>query len=152
MTTGEAMVEQEVRIEASPETVYAYLTDPELIVKWMGRSVALEARPGGLFRCEMNDNDIFRGEIVELVPHSRVVFTFGWEAPGSPIPPGASTVEITLAAESGGTVVRLVHRGVPETAAELHGQGWRLYLDRLAIAAAGGDPGGDPNADPGNME
>ena len=27
----------------------------------------------------------------------------------------------------------------------MHGQGWQLYLDRLEIAAAGGDPGPDPN-------
>ena len=152
MTTGRVAVEQEVEINAPIATVYSYLTDPALVVQWMGRAVELDARPGGGFRCEMNDRDIFRGEVVELVPNARVVFTFGWEAVDSPIPPGASTVEITLREESGKTLVRLVHRDVPEPAAEIHGQGWRLYLDRLAVAAAGGDPGPDPNATPGSME
>lgn len=151
MTTGGAVVEQEVQINASPEAVYSYLTDPALVVKWMGRAVELDARAGGVFRCEMNDNDVFRGSVVELAPNTRMVFTFGWEADGSPIPPGASTVEITLTAEGDGTLVRLVHRDVPEPAAEIHGQWWQLYLDRLAVAATGGDPGADPNANPGNM-
>ena len=40
-------VEREVRIDAPPETVYAFLTDADRIVRWMGRKATLEARPGG---------------------------------------------------------------------------------------------------------
>ena len=31
------------------------------------------------------------GEFVELVPDEKVVFTFGWDAPGNPITPGSTT-------------------------------------------------------------
>jgi hypothetical protein len=31
---------------------------------------------------------------------------------------------------------------------EHHRDGWRVYLDRLATRATGGDPGPDPNANP----
>ena len=151
MTIETVLVDQDVWIDAPPEQVYPYLVEPERVVRWMGRAVELVPSPGGVFRCEMNGHDIFRGEVVELVPNARMVFTFGWEAADSPIAPGGSTVEVTLSAESGGTRVRLVHRDVPAPAAEIHGQGWRLYLDRLAVVAAGGDPGPDPNAASGNM-
>jgi uncharacterized protein YndB with AHSA1/START domain len=151
MTTERVLVEQEVHIKAAPDAVFPYLVDPALMVRWMGRAAEIDARPGGAIRCEMNDENIFGGEIVECTPPSRLVFTFGWEAAYAPIPPGASTVEITLEAAEGGTRVRLVHRDVPAAAAEIHGQGWRLYLDRLAIVAAGGDPGPDPNANPRAM-
>ena len=41
------------------------------------------------------------------------------------------------------TRVRLVHRGLPADAVEDHGRGWAHYLERLSIAAAGGDTGPD---------
>lgn len=151
MTAERTIVEQEVYIDAEPEAVFPFLLEPELMIRWMGRTAEIEARPGGAIRCEMNDRDAFSGEIVEIEAPLRVVFTFGWEAEDSPIPPGSTTVEVTLTAEAGGTRVRLVHRDVPALAADIHAQGWRLYLDRLAVAAAGGDPGPDPNAQPGNM-
>ncbi len=88
-----------------------------------------------------------RGEYVALEPPDRVVFTWGWEAEGHPLPPGASTVEVTLAAEGEGTRLRLVHSSLPEETQGAHDEGWALYLPRLAIAAAGGDPGADPNAE-----
>jgi hypothetical protein len=52
---------------------------------------------------------------------------------------------VTLTPEGDGTLVRLRHLDLPEQAREMHGQGWELYLGRLGIAAAGGDPGPDPN-------
>lgn len=42
--------------------------------------------------------------------------------------------------------VRLMHKGLPAGAGELHGQGWTLYRGRLEKVATGRDPGPDPNA------
>ena len=60
-------------------------------------------------------------------------------------PPGSTRVEVTVEPEAGGTLVRLRHLDLPEQAREIHGQGWELFLGRLAIAAAGGDPGPLPD-------
>jgi hypothetical protein len=58
-------------------------------------------------------------------------------------------VEITLSAEGDATRVRLAHGDLPSPeSADSHRHGWGHYLDRLAIAAAGGDPGTDPWSDP----
>ncbi len=62
--------------------------------------------------------------------------TFGWI--GSPLPPGASTVEVTLEPHEGGTLVVLRHIGLPEPAREQHLVGWRHYLARLETVATGG--------------
>jgi hypothetical protein len=44
-----------------------------------------------------------------------------------------------------GTTLRFVHRDLPSTeAAQSHAHGWDHYLERLRIAAAGGDAGRDP--------
>jgi hypothetical protein len=55
-------------------------------------------------------------------------------------------VEVSLEQDGDGTVVRLRHLALPEESREIHGQGWDLYLGRLTVIAAGGDPGPDPNA------
>ena len=61
------------------------------------------------------------------------------------MPPGSSTVEIELAPDGDGTRLRFTHRDLPNAeAVESHGHGWDHYLQRLAVAAGGGDPGSDP--------
>ena len=143
-----AVVEREVRIAASPETVYDFLVDPDRMIQWMGRKAELDPRPGGIFRVDLNGRHISRGEFVELDPPHRVVFTFGWEADTSVVKPGISTVEVDLTAEGEGTLVRLTHRDLPAEARDSHGHGWEHYLERLVLAASGEDPGEDPWSDP----
>jgi uncharacterized protein YndB with AHSA1/START domain len=144
-------VEREVKIGASPETVFAYFVDSDKMSRWFGTSAELDARPGGIYRVKINDQIIARGEFVEVEPNRRVVFTFGWEAEENSeshagVPPGSSRVEVALEPDGDGTLVRFRHLDLPEDAREIHGHGWDLYLSRLAVAAAGGDPGPDPNA------
>jgi len=137
-------VECEVYIAASPEIVYAHFVDPARAVRWMGISAQLEPRPGGLYRVDVTGEYIARGEYVELIPNRRVVFTWGWERGQAAVPPGSSTVEVSLSPDGDGTRLRLRHLGLPEAARAAHAQGWEHYLSRLAAAATGGDPGPDP--------
>lgn len=138
-------VEREVRIRARPETIFPFFTNPALMVRWKGIAAELEPRPGGVYRVNVTGRDIAQGKYLEVVPPSRVVFTWGWEGADSPVPPGSSTVEVTLVPDGDETVVRLRHYGLPPgEAQEGHLQGWIHYLARLAVAAVGGDPGPDP--------
>jgi uncharacterized protein YndB with AHSA1/START domain len=149
MTVSEInAVVSEIRISAPPETVFDFFVDPTKMARWMGSRVEVDPRPGGAYALDINAQARARGAYLEVVPPSRVVFTFGWEADQA-VPPGSSTVEVTLTPDGDGTHVRLVHRGltVPEMR-EQHRHGWQHYLARLGIAAAGGDPGLDPNANP----
>jgi uncharacterized protein YndB with AHSA1/START domain len=78
-------------------------------------------------------------------PPHRVVFTWGWQDHGFPVPPGSSTVEITLVADGpDGTLLRLVTPRASAAALDMHRDGWEHYLGRLTIRATGGDP--DPTA------
>lgn len=135
---------REVRIDASPQDVFPFFTDPVKMVVWKAVEATLDPRPGGIFRIDVTGHDTARGEYVEIDPPRRVVFTFGWEAEGSPEPAGSTTVEVTFIPDGDGTLVRLVHRGVPEQLLGRSGEGWDHYLRRLAVAAAGGEPGPDP--------
>lgn len=145
MAPAADVTEHEVRIEAPPETVFAFFTDPEKMRRWKGRTAQLDARPGGIYRVDISDRDVAVGEYVEVDPPRRVVFTWGWEG-NEHVPPGSSTVEVTLTPDGSGTIVHLVHRDLPTEATEVHAEGWRHFLPRLQVAAAGGDPGPDPGA------
>jgi uncharacterized protein YndB with AHSA1/START domain len=134
---------REILIDATPDTIWPYLTEADKHVEWEGTQVELDPRPGGIYRVLVAGEFQSAGEFVEVVPHERLVYTFGWEQEGNPISPGSTTVEVTLHAEGTKTRLRLVHRGLPDEAVEPHIQGWTHYLDRLAQRAAGGDPGPD---------
>jgi uncharacterized protein YndB with AHSA1/START domain len=136
-------VEREVRVEAPPEVVFKFFVDPEHMIRWKGVEATLDPRPGGVYRVNVTGRDVARGEYVEVLPNERVVFTWGWEGEGNAVPPGASTVEVTLVPDGGATIVRLRHFGLPGGVDDPHGTGWEHYLARLAVAGAGGDAGPD---------
>ena len=143
-TTERVALTREVVIDASPETVWAFLTDQEKIKRWKGTLVSLDATPGGAYRIEVIPSHIAAGEVVELDPPRRLVYTWGWET-GGPVPPGSTTVEYELVPEGAGTRLLFTHRDLPsQEAADSHATGWDHYLERLAVASAGGDPGADP--------
>ena len=138
-TTETITVEQTVRIAASAETVWRFWTDPQRLAEWWGPEAEVMAEPGGIFRVVMDNGPVMRGEFIELEPPTRLVFSFGWEhnAPGEPLAPGSTRVEVTLRADEGETVLVLRHSDMPVTHAADHEKGWSYFVgERLAAAAA----------------
>jgi len=139
-------IRRELFIEAEPATVFAFFTDPDKMTRWMAVQCEVDAQPGGLFLANVNGTHVARGTFEEVTPNSRIVFTFGWENGAMDLLPGATRIEVDLAAKDRGTLLTFVHSGLPQPAVGPHTDGWTHYLGRLAIAAAGGDPGPDPRA------
>jgi uncharacterized protein YndB with AHSA1/START domain len=141
-----SVVEREIRVEAEAKNVFAFFTDPEKMVRWMGVGATLDPRPGGVFSVNTMMEQFVEGEYLVVEPPVRIVFTWGFGdfvGEGNPFPPGSSTVEVELVPDGAATIVRLTHR-VPTDLAHFHAMGWENYLGRLAIVAGGGDPGPDP--------
>jgi uncharacterized protein YndB with AHSA1/START domain len=134
---------REIMIEATPETIWPFLTEIDQLLQWHGTLAEIDPRPGGIYRVLVAGQFQSAGKYVEVVPKEKLVFTFGWEEDGHPIPPGSTTIEITLHPEGEKTRVRLVHSGLPDDALGDHGNGWANYLERLAVCVAGDDPGPD---------
>ena len=144
---------REITIKATPATVFAYLVDPNRLVEWMGTEAVLQPVPGGEYRVICGGVNPSAGHFVEVVPNQRVVFTFGWDLPGHPVPAGSTEVEITLEPVGSSTLLRLVHRGLPDDAINDHLRGWDYYLGRLVRVCDGDDPGPDsPNLGDGQPE
>lgn len=130
-------IKHEVFIKASPETIYSYLTEQEKAAQWFGVITEIDGRPGGIFKVGANADLTVVGKFVETIPNKKVVFTWGGVAG---VAPGASTVEITLHAENGGTQLRLRHYNIPtQEAADGFSYGWpERAFPILKLVAEGG--------------
>src|ERR1700693_305506 len=90
-------IELEVRIAAKPETIFPFLSDGTKMAQWFGAKAELEARPGGIFRVEINNQATARGEVVAVETNKSIAFTFGWEGQDQDhgVPPGSSRGEVS---------------------------------------------------------
>ena len=149
--TEPLVVRRETYIAAPPATVFAFLTDPEKILSWMGTEATTEAHPDGLYLVKGCGGDrarAARGAFREVVPVHRLAYSFGWEG-SEVVPPGSSLVEIDLIDRDGGTLLRMAHSGLPNAEqCAGHDKGWAHYLARLTMAATGRNPGIDRGPEP----
>jgi uncharacterized protein YndB with AHSA1/START domain len=126
-----------VRVDAPIEIVRTYFTDPKRIVEWWPTRATVDLRIGGNLEFEFDQpggrTDRAKGTFTELA-RDRIVLTWGFEHDAD-LPPGSSSVEITLEPDGPATVVRLEHRGLPETHRRSHDQGWAFFLSRLTSVA-----------------
>ena len=134
--------ETSVLVPLDPDETFALLTEPERLRRWQAVTARVELRAGGEYRWTIIPGHTASGTITEVEPGKRLVFTWGWED-SEDLPPGASTVTITLEPTEGGTRVNLVHSGLTPAQAEGHLQGWNHYGERLVAAARNGDAGAD---------
>lgn len=139
------VVRREVQIAAPPATVFAFLTDAEKLLRWIGTEATVEPQSGGLYLVNVAGKNVARGRFTEVIPVHRLAYSFGWEG-REKVPPGSSLIEIDLIEDGEGTRLRLTHSGLPDAEECVsHEKGWTHYLGRLGVVAAGGDPGPDPN-------
>jgi uncharacterized protein YndB with AHSA1/START domain len=133
-------VQLEVRIDASPSTVFALLTEPTHMKIWLAELVDADAWPGGVFRISGPAGVSIEGTYVEVIPNRKVAFTWGGV---EGLKPGQSIVEFLLEPDGEGTLVRLRHYNLPKHAVEPHRRGWvHSGLVKLKDAAEGRPPAG----------
>src|SRR5206468_989009 len=97
-----------ITIEADRATVFRFFTDPERWAKWWGTGSTIDARPGGALVIRYPDGTEARGDVVEVAPPERIVFTYGY-ASGKPIAAGSSRVTIRLETKGAGTRLIFKH-------------------------------------------
>ena len=126
--------------DAPRAQVFAAWTDPQKIVHWFGpnETVAgsvrakMDVRSGGSyqmnFQTEDGENHQVGGLYREVVPDSRLVFTWAWHS----TPERESLVTVTVAKDGDGTMLTLHHEQFfDDKAREGHNRGWTGTLDKL---------------------
>lgn len=102
----------------------------------MGVGAQLDPQKGGAFSIDVG-SDIATGEYHVVDPPHRLVMTWGWDN-NPEVPPGSTTVEITLTPEGSGTLMRLRHLRLPSDAQRAsHRGGWAIYLGNLQAVLSG---------------
>ena len=120
-------LDRSVVIQAPRENVFRFLTDTPRWAAWWGAGSKIDARPGGALLIRYPDGTEAAGEVLELTPPERMVFTYGF-VKGKPIPPGSSRVTIRLEPHGLGTQLHLTHDLPDESVRDEHIQGWRYQL------------------------
>ena len=140
-TRDDDLLHKEVALGAAPERVFAALTDPELMRRWLSDVADVDARLGGdlelVFQNRNGTISVIGGEITEFAPPHR--FAFRWHSPLWTFPPLHVTLLLHPTPE--GTRLELLHSGFAglPLEREIHDLGWDHYLDRLAALMKEGD-------------
>ena len=96
-TAEQVVVERELTIAASPETVWQFLVDPEKAVRWMGEACSFDARPGGEYRCDVIPGHTASGEFVV----KRLDFKIGEISCPTKYFPEASSIDFVRSSKYG---------------------------------------------------
>jgi uncharacterized protein YndB with AHSA1/START domain len=100
------LIERELTLPASPETVWEALTDPDWLREWLADEAELQLRPGGDARFRVGE-ETRTGWVEEATPPADGAagrLAFWWEQEGEP----ASRVALELTAADDGTHLRVV--------------------------------------------
>jgi uncharacterized protein YndB with AHSA1/START domain len=142
-------VERDILIEASPEVVWAVITEPEQISCWFSDEADVEGRvsadgtltwrPGG--RGGNTEFDaIVPIRVVEVEPFRRFCFRWNHPAGTAPNEQNSALVEFSLIEEPDGTRLRVLESGIDAVThgeddkaryLEDHAQGWRKHFGEL---------------------
>jgi uncharacterized protein YndB with AHSA1/START domain len=128
-------LDRTIVINAPREAVFRYFTDSSHWSKWWGAGSTIDSRPGGKIYIKYPEGTEVAGEVLEVKPPEKIVFTYGY-VNGNPIPAGTSRVTIQLAAERGGTKLTLTHELDSAAVRDQHVQGWRYQLSLFSNVVA----------------
>lgn len=129
-------VRRTTRIEAPPDIVFGFVSDPALFARWFGEGSSIEAREGGAVKVVFPGGAEAVGEVLAVDPPRHIRFTWGYPREDAPVAPGASTVDVRIDPTDEGSLVTLEHVLPSRGAAEAHEGGWAYHLSRLAAKAA----------------
>lgn len=120
-------LDRTIVIRARPATVFTFFTDTPRWASWWGSGSTIDPKPGGRVLIRYPGGNEASGEVIEIAPPERIVFTYGYTS-GRPIGPGESQVTIRLEAHEAGTRVHLSHEFADAAVITEHVQGWRYQL------------------------
>ena len=127
--------DRSILIEADRETVFSFFTDNARWATWWGAGSTVDARPGGALRIQHSNGVVSEGEVLEIAPPERFVFTYSLQSDRL-VPAEESKVTIRLEQQPDGTMLKLTHEVSDAVTRDLLVQGWRFQFSMFANAVA----------------
>ena len=117
----------ERRYPAGPAELWASLTEPERLRRWLAEVVDGRLEPAGefTFRWDGDGSQTARCRVRLFEPPKALELT--WSFTGEP----DSVLRLELSPDGAGTLLVLDHRLLPPGQAAGYGAGWQAYLDAL---------------------
>ena len=140
---GKGLVRIEDRYDTGIDDLWAAITDPARLARWLGR-VEGDLRPGGRFRLYTAalDSD---GRVEVCEPPRRLVVTTRETdesyRKGQGAEPFDALTEATLTTDGEQTILVIEVQGMPLDKVAFYGAGWQIHAENLAAYLAGREPG-----------
>lgn len=132
----EFSIAREIVIRAPRSLVFGFFTDSERFAAWWGQGSTIDGRLGGALKIVYPGGTTASGEVLEIRPPERIVFSYGYDGEGKMIAAGGSRVTVKLAEHPLGTKLSFLHEVADATTRDHHVQGWRYHLAVFARVAA----------------
>ena len=142
---GTGVVRIEDRYDTDIDDLWFALTDPRRLARWYGE-VEGDLRGGGQFNVYLEAaglHGVGRVEVCEPPRRLQVVTREtdeSWQQGGG-VPPFDQTLEATLTADGGQTILVIETHGMPLDKIAFYGAGWQIHAENLATYLAGREPG-----------
>lgn len=128
----DTIIQKTIYLKATPEQVWAYLTEPEKLAIWFHKpDITLVEGAYTMYGAESGDK-LMWGEVLKADPFNTLEYTFTIAPMGDTV----STVTWALKEVSGGTQLSLTHIGLPQ-GEEAFGlllaldKGWDDHMGRM---------------------
>jgi uncharacterized protein YndB with AHSA1/START domain len=148
-------IERQVRIDATPATVFEVITSPEHLKEWWPDEATLDPTPGARGELVFGDRtspDAHIPQITVVEAEPARLFSFRWVYPEDEEARRGNSLLVTfeLIADGPGTLLRMTETGFREKGWEVavleeqyldHSHGWDHFLPRLVAYAATAEVG-----------
>jgi uncharacterized protein YndB with AHSA1/START domain len=111
--------------DAAPEAVWAALTRPDSLARWLAAPVEVELRAGGTFRLRLGEGETMDGRVRAIEPLRTL--ELDWRRGGEE----SSIVRFDLSADGDGTMLVLDHRRIEALIGMRYMAIWEKQLRKL---------------------
>jgi uncharacterized protein YndB with AHSA1/START domain len=111
--------------DAAPEAVWAALTQPDSLARWLAAPVEVELRAGGSFRLRLGEAETMDGRVRAIEPPRTL--ELDWRRSGEE----PSIIRFDLSADGDGTVLVLDHRRIEARVGMRYAAIWEGRLRKL---------------------